>query len=87
MAWTKKADWLPISNALGQVSFWQGDLAQAQQYLTYVKSFRRYGLPNYRKMERLAQNDVNLSKRELAKSKAKLAATYIRVNAHYRNRK
>ena len=78
--WTKKSDWLPVSNALAQVQFWQGDLMQAEQYLQYVRTFRKYNLPGYKWTLTKAIRDVALSKRELLKAKLKLKRTYQRVN-------
>lgn len=77
--WTKKADWLPVSNALAQVQFWRLDLQQAETYLRFVKTWKSYNLPGYNRIERIAIKDVNLSKRELKKAQLKLKATYKRV--------
>lgn len=84
MSWTKAADWLPMSNAVAQVNFWQGDLAQAQHYLTYVKSFKKYNLSGYAKMLDIAAKDVIVSQRELEKAKAKLIETQKREKDHYK---
>ena len=73
--WSKSADWLPLSNALAQVNFWMGDLAQAEQYLAYVKSFKKYNLPGYEKMFSVASKDVATSKAGLKAAQAKLAET------------
>lgn len=84
MGWSKTADWLPMSNAVAQVNFWQGDLAQAKHYLTYVQSFKKYNLSGYAWTLDKAVKDVRLSERELAKAKAKLAETEKREKAHYK---
>jgi len=79
MTWSKYADWLPLSNAIAQVGFWQGDLAQAKQYLAYVKSFKKYNLPGYAKIFSIASKDVKISEAGLKAAKLKLSQTHKRL--------
>jgi hypothetical protein len=80
MAWSKGVDWLPVSNAKAYVKFWTKDLWYSEKYLKYVKSIKKYNLPNYDKFLRIAKKDVEVSKNGLSKAKAKLIKTLERVN-------
>jgi len=63
---------LDLSNAKAQVSFYQGDLQQAEEYLQYVLTFKRYNLPNYEKHFQIASIDVELSKLRLRQAEIQL---------------
>jgi len=78
-SWNKNSDWLPLSNALAQVNFWRGDLAQSEQYLAYVRSFKKYNLPGYGKILGIALKDVQVSKDGLKAAEKKLAETQKRI--------
>ena len=80
MTWSKSADWIPLSNAIALVNFWQEDLRQSEMYLKTVRSYKKYSIPNYFGMLRIAWKDVRLSKKELIKAKEKLVKTIKRVN-------
>ena len=77
--WNRWADWLPLSNAEAQVNFYEEDLKSAQDYLTKVESYAKYNLPNYHKILRIAQKDVEDSLKNLAKSRKTLENTKKRV--------
>ena len=63
---------LDFANAKAQVSFYQGDLQQAEDYLRYVLTFKRYNLPNYDKHFQIASIDVELSKLRLKQAEIQL---------------
>ncbi len=80
MAWSKGADWLPVSNAKAHVKFWTKDLWYSEKYLKYVRSIKKYNLPNYDRFLRIAKKDVADSIKGLIKAEAKLEKTLKRVN-------
>ena len=55
-------------NAEAQHEFWKRDLGFAEQYLKYVYTFQGRNLPNYDKILSIAEKDVEVSKKGLAKS-------------------
>jgi hypothetical protein len=59
---------LSLINAEVQFEFWKRDLGFAEQYLKYIYTFQGRGLPNYDKILKLAQKDIEVSKNGLAKS-------------------
>lgn len=70
--WNKDADWLPLSNAIAQVKFYESDLKYAEKYLEYVKKFPTKKIPNYQKLLKIANDDVKKSVDLLEKAKKKL---------------
>ena len=83
MVWSKSADWIPVSNAIGIVAFWEEDLRQSKSYVETVKRYRRYNLPNYNQLLRMARKDVEWSRWNLIKAKVKLAKTLKRVKRKF----
>jgi hypothetical protein len=75
MRWFKGSDWIPLSNAKAIVEFWEKDLQYAIDYLDYVNSFKGKGLPNWHRHLKIADDDVEKSKKELAKAIKKLEET------------
>ena len=59
---------LSLVNAEAQHEFWKRDLGFAEQYLKYVYTFQGRNLPNYDKILSIAEKDVEVSKKLLAKS-------------------
>ena len=59
---------LSLINAEAQHEFWKRDLGFAEQYLKYVYTFQGRNLPNYDKILSVAERDVEVSKKGLAKS-------------------
>ena len=59
---------LSLINAEAQHEFWKRDLGFAEQYLKYVYTFQGRNLPNYDKILKIAEKDVDVSKKGLAKS-------------------
>tara|TARA_R110002020_G_scaffold228161_1_gene438834 strand:- start:2036 stop:2269 length:234 start_codon:yes stop_codon:yes gene_type:complete len=59
---------LSLINAEAQHEFWKRDLGFAEQYLKYVYTFQGRDLPNYDKILSIAERDVEVSKKGLAKS-------------------
>mgnify|MGYP000049937858 FL=1 len=59
---------LSLVNAEAQHEFWKRDLGFAEQYLKYVYTFQGRNLPNYDKILSIAEKDVEVSKKGLAKS-------------------
>ena len=59
---------LSLINAEAQFDFWKRDLGFAEQYLKYVQTFQGRNLPNYDKILSIAEKDVEVSKKGLAKS-------------------
>jgi hypothetical protein len=59
---------LSLINAEAQHEFWKRDLGFAEQYLKYVYTFQGRNLPNYDKILSIAEKDVEVSKKGLAKS-------------------
>ena len=59
---------LSLINAEAQHEFWKRDLGFAEQYLKYVYTFQGRNLPNYDKILSIAERDVEVSKKGLAKS-------------------
>jgi len=57
-----------LVNAEAQHEFWKRDLGFAEQYLKYVYTFQGRNLPNYDKILSIAEKDVEVSKKGLAKS-------------------
>ena len=80
MAWSKDADWLPLSNALAQVKFWKNDLKQAEEYLEYVETLRQYKFDNFDKFYNEALEDVTESQEGLTRARKKLVDTKKRIS-------
>ena len=59
---------LSLINAEAQFDFWKRDLGFAEQYLKYVQTFQGRNLPNYDKILSIAEKDVEIKKKGLAKS-------------------
>ena len=76
MAWSKEADWLPISNAVAQVVFWKDDLQKAEHFVDVLEGM---GVPKNNQMMIIAIKDIEVSKKGLKKSQIKLKQTYKRV--------
>ena len=64
----KELPQLSLINAQAQFDFWKRDLGFAEQYLKYVYTFQGRNLPNYDKILSIAEKDVEVSKKGLAKS-------------------
>ncbi len=77
MAWTKDADWLPMSNAVAQVTFWKDDLQKAEAFLDLLEGM---GVPKDNFMYEVAGKDIVVSRRGLEKSQEKLRRTIKRIN-------
>ena len=73
--WTKKSDWLPLSNAKAQVDFYRQNLDSKQKYLTYVETFKDKNLPGYRKIYSIALRDVTKAEDNLKRAQKKLEET------------
>ncbi len=76
MAWSKEADWLPVSNAVAQVVFWKDDLQKAEHFVDVLEGM---GVPKNNQMMIIAIKDIEVSKKGLKKSQIKLKQTYKRV--------
>lgn len=73
MFWNKKADWLPLDNAIAQVKLWETDLQYAKEWLRVMEGMRvNNKAPGFLKQYNLAVDDVANSKKELAKAEIKL---------------
>ena len=72
MIWKEDADFLPLSNAIAQVKFWKDDLVQAEQFLAYVQTLKKYNLGGWDKMNKEAVEDVEESRIGLKKARLKL---------------
>jgi hypothetical protein len=72
MNWSKNSDWITVKNAQAQVDFWEKDLQSAKDYLRLVKTFKSKKLPNYPNILKVAEKDVDLSKKNLEKARLKL---------------
>jgi hypothetical protein len=79
-AWSKEADWIPLSNALAQVDFYLENLQKAQDYLDYVETFAQYNLQGYQAMWDAAVAHIARQGDALRRAQAKLEATKKRVN-------
>jgi len=77
--WTKSSDWVPKSHAIAVVKFWEWDLKLSEQYLKKVLTYSKYGFKFYNQILKIAEADVELSKRSLEEAKRKLKETEDRV--------
>jgi hypothetical protein len=79
MAWSKDADWLPLTNALELVEFWKVDLRQAQELLHKFNNPAYDKLPNVARMRQLAEKSVMESQEGLNEAEEKLEETMERL--------
>lgn len=76
-AWDKLADWLPLSNAVAQASFWKDDLQKAENFYDQLGT---WGVPENNMMWDIAAKDIIVSRRGLEKAQEKLRKTLKRIN-------
>lgn len=72
LLWDKDSDWIPLENAVARVKFWKSDLLQAESFLEFVESLRKYNLPNWDEMYNKAFDDIQVSREGLTRARLKL---------------
>lgn len=71
LPWSKSSDWLPLSNAIATVNFWETDLKYAKQWLAVMEGMKNDSVGFARQLK-LARDDVKLSETQLELAKLKL---------------